>query len=72
MSVVLRNSRFQEVRVADPAETDALIEGETWFAGGREYLVSDATATLLAGDGFTTTAEPGYGDGPYGEDFYGG
>lgn len=59
MSVVLRNSHFQEVRSPSQDETDALVEGETWFAGGRTYLVSDETASLLQADGFTTQPESG-------------
>lgn len=63
MSVVYRNSTFQEVRVANPDETNDLVEGETWFSGGRSYIVSEETAALLAGDGFTTTPVPQFGIG---------
>ena len=59
MSVVYRNSRFQEVRHPTQEETDALEEGVTWFAGGRTYTVTDATATLLEADGFTTSPDLG-------------
>lgn len=58
-AVVWRNGHFQTVRVPSQEETDALEEGVTWFSGGRSYLVSDDTATLLTADGFTTTAELG-------------
>ena len=59
MSVVYRNSRFQEVRTPTQEETDALEEGVTWFCGGHTYNVSDATATLLQADGFETTPDLG-------------
>lgn len=71
-AVLFRNGRFQTVRTPSQEETAALVEGVTWFSGGRSYDVSDDTAALLAADGFTTTTNPGYGDGPYGNDFYGG
>jgi hypothetical protein len=47
-----------------------LEEGVEWFQGGRIYDVDDATFLALAGDGFVSVL--GYGEGPYGEGFYGG
>lgn len=54
-AVVFRNGHFQSVRVPTQDETAALVEGETWFTGGRSYVVSHDTAILLESDGFTTT-----------------
>lgn len=56
-----------EIRPWDGTE---LIEGETWFQGGRTYEVSEAVALLLSGDGFTVGN--GYGQGQYGDGYYGG
>lgn len=58
-AVVMRNGHFQLVRTPSQEETAALVEGATWFSGGRSYLVSDDTATLLAADGFVTTPDLG-------------
>lgn len=52
-AVVFRNGHFQSVRVPSQTETDALVEGVTWFTGGRTYTVSADTASLLTADGFT-------------------
>lgn len=63
MNVVQRNGRFQEVRVATDHD-DGLVEGETWFAGARTYIVSDELALLLQADGFDiTTTGPIFGGG---------
>lgn len=70
-AVVYRNSHYQSVRLPHVDETDQLIEGRTWFTGGRSYLVDDETAALLAADGYTTTIPSGFGNGPYGDTFYG-
>jgi hypothetical protein len=32
-----------------------LVEGETWFQGGRTYTVSSAVAAALTADGYTVT-----------------
>lgn len=52
-AVVWRNGHFQSVRVPSQVETDALVEGETWFTGGRSYFIDQATADLLTNDGYT-------------------
>ena len=63
MSVVQRNGRFQEVRVAHDIQEN-LVEGQTWFSGGRTYTVSDELALLLQADGFEiTTTGPIFGGG---------
>lgn len=51
-AVVWRNSHFQSIRAPHQEETDALVEGVTWFTGGRVYTISQATADLLTADGF--------------------
>lgn len=58
-AVVWRNGHFVQVRVPSQEETAALVEGVTWFTGGRTYDVSADTATLLNADGFTTTTSVG-------------
>ena len=58
-AVVRRNGHFQLVRTPSQEETAALVEGVTWFSGGRTYQVSDDTAVLLTADGFTTTPDLG-------------
>jgi hypothetical protein len=72
MTVLYRNGHFTEVRVADPAETDLLKEGVTWFPGGRTYAISTETALLLEGDGYAFENFPAYGEGGYGQGTYGG
>lgn len=52
-AVVFRNGHFVQARVPSQDETDALVEGVTWFTGGRSYTVSADTAALLTTDGFT-------------------
>ncbi|HET6915455.1 MAG TPA: hypothetical protein VFH56_05135, partial [Acidimicrobiales bacterium] len=42
-AVVMRNGHFQSVRTPSQEETDRLVEGETWFTGGRTYNVSGDT-----------------------------
>lgn len=54
-AVVFRNGHYQTVRVPSQEETDLLVEGATWFSGGRSYIVDADTALLLQADGFTTT-----------------
>jgi hypothetical protein len=54
IAVVWRNGHFVQVRVPSQVETEALVEGVTWFSGGRTYTVSTDTAALLTADGFTT------------------
>ncbi|HET7415524.1 MAG TPA: hypothetical protein VFI97_07500 [Arthrobacter sp.] len=61
-AVVFRNGHFQSVRTPSQRETDALVEGKTWFTGGRSYFVDTDTANLLAGDGYTTDPDTA----PYG------
>jgi hypothetical protein len=53
MSVVYRDSHFQEVRVTNSDETENLEEGTTWFPGGRSHPVNQDTKALLEADGFT-------------------
>lgn len=54
-TVLWRNSHFTEVRYPAQEETDQLVEGVTWFPGGRTFTVSAETAALLEADGFTVT-----------------
>jgi hypothetical protein len=71
VSVVWNGTTF----VAQPypwlGEIRDLVEGQTWFQGGRTYQVDDSTASLLQAAGFTTSAL-GYGEGLYGVGGYGG
>ena len=55
IAVVWRNGHFVQVRTPSQEETAALVEGVSWFSGGRTYTVSADTAALLNADGFTTT-----------------
>ena len=71
-AVVFRNGHFQSVRTPSQDETRALVEGKTWFTGGRTYYVDADTQTLLQADGFTVDPDPGYGVNPYGSGSYGG
>ena len=48
-----------------------LTEGVDYFLGGRTYVVTDAIATALEADGFTTIDTSGYGIDPYGSDGFG-
>lgn len=54
-AVVFRNGHYQSVRTPTQDETAALVEGVTWFTGGRSYTVSADTAALLTNDGYTVT-----------------
>ena len=45
--------------------------GIDYFLGGRTYVVDDATASELEAAGFTTVADAGYGEAPYGDQGYG-
>lgn len=71
VSVVWDGTTF----VAQPypwlGEIQNLVEGKTWFQGGRVYQVDDITAGLLQNAGFVTEAL-GYGEGGYGVQGYGG
>lgn len=58
-AVVFRNGHYQNVRVPSQEETDALVEGKTWFSGGRTYTVDRDTANLLKADGYTTSPDLG-------------
>ena len=48
-----------------------LVEGETWFQGGRTYQVDDITAGKLQNAGFVCD-RLGYGEALYGIQGYGG
>lgn len=72
VGVVYRNGHFVEVPVLDADEVAGLVEGVTWFDGGRPYLVDDDTAGLLVADGFSVTDPDGFGVGPFLDGFYGG
>lgn len=52
-------------------EIAGLVEGVDWFQGGRTYVIDDDTAAALTADGFTVTADAGYGVAPYGSQGYG-
>ena len=52
-------------------ELDDGIEGIDWFLGGRTYVITDDVAAALEADGFTTTADAGYGIGDYGDQGFG-
>lgn len=72
-SVVRSDGTFQTVSYPWIGELQAAgVEGTDWFQGGRTYVVSDATASELTTAGYTCTADPGYGEGPYGDGSYGG
>jgi hypothetical protein len=49
-------------RTVDIPTTDQLVaagrEGIEWFLGGHAYTVTDAVATALAVDGYSTSADP--------------
>lgn len=71
-AVVFRNGHYQAVRTPSQEETDALVEGRTWFSGGRTYVIDYDTTALLEADGFGSTQFTGYGEGGYGLGPYGG
>ena len=48
-----------------------LTEGVDYFLGGRTYVITDDTAAALNADGFTTTSDPGFGDGFFGDEGFG-
>jgi len=71
-AVVMRNGHFQAIRTPSQEETAALVEGVTWFSGGRTYVITNDTGALLEADGFEVTGMAGYGEGGYGTGIYGG
>ena len=71
VSVVKRGGTFKSVPYPALMEIADLAEGVDWFQGGRTYVISDALATALTADGFTVTADAGYGEAPYGSQGYG-
>ena len=71
VSVVKRAGVFTRVPYPALAEIHDLTEGEEWFQGGRTYVISDDVASALTADGFTVTADAGYGEAPYGSQGYG-
>jgi hypothetical protein len=70
-SVVWDGTTFTTTPYPWLGEIHDLVEGETYFLGGRVYQVSDATASLLQAAGYQTEAI-GYGEGLYGVGGYGG
>lgn len=71
VSVVWDGAHFTDRPVPWLGEIAELVEGETWFQGGRTYEVSDDTASLLAADGYDVGGEGGFGDSGFGEGAYG-
>jgi hypothetical protein len=71
VSVVKLNGVFKTTPYPALRELDGLTEGVDWFQGGRTYVVDDDTATALTADGFSVTADAGYGEAPYGSQGYG-
>lgn len=70
---VIRDGDTYE-NVPTPTEDDfeaAGVEGTDWFRGGYVYKISPALAEALAAAGYVI-AYTDYGDGGYGEGFYGG
>lgn len=70
-SVVKMNGVFTLSPFPWAGDLDGLTEGEDYFLGGRTYVVDDAIAAALEGDGFTTVADLGYGEAPYGSQGFG-
>jgi hypothetical protein len=71
VSVVKRAGVFERRPYPALAEIAGLTEGVDWFQGGRTYVIDSATATALTADGFTVTADAGYGVAPYGAQGFG-
>lgn len=71
-SVVLRDGHYATVPYPWLGEIAELQDGETYFLGGRTYVVSNEVAFALEADGYTVDGFPGYGDGAYGFGLYGG
>lgn len=55
ISVLWNGSTFVDQPYPWLGEIVDLVEGETWFQGGRTYTVSSTTATALNAAGYTTT-----------------
>lgn len=70
-SVVLVNGHYTTMPYPWLGDLDGLVDGVGYFLGGHIYVVTDAVATALEADGFTTEAEPGYGEGSYGSGGFG-
>lgn len=56
VSVLLTDAGFADVPYPWLGEVAELVEGETWFQGGRTYTISAATATALTAAGYTVIA----------------
>ena len=57
VSVLWNGATFEQVPYPWLGEIAELVEGETWFQGGRTYAVDDATADLLEASGFSVVEE---------------
>ena len=69
-SVVRVNGTFTTQPYPWLGDLDGLAEGEDYFLGGHEYVVSDEIAAELSAAGYIVLhrgfGEPPYGLGPYG------
>ena len=70
-SVVKKNGHYTLEPYPWLGDLAGLELGTDYFLGGRTYVVSDAIASALAADGFTTVADSGYGIDSFGADGFG-
>lgn len=71
VSVVFRDGAFRRTPYPALREIAHLQEGVEWFQGGRTYVIDEDTASALTADGFSVTADAGYGEAPYGSQGFG-
>lgn len=70
-SVVLTDGTYTLTPFPWIGDIADLTEGTDYFLGGRTYVITDAVASALEGDGFETVADAGYGEAPYGDQGFG-
>lgn len=70
VSVLWNGTTFVDTPYPWLGELVDLVEGVTWFQGGRTYHVSGETFDRLAAAGYEINVS-GYGDDGYGEGEYG-
>lgn len=71
-SVVRVDGTFRSVRSPAVELLEAAgVHGIDYFLGGRTYIITEEIAAELEAAGFDTTADLGYGIGPYGAQGFG-